>query len=482
MPSTSLRSVGSRVSLSLVCVLVLLTARHANAQRQPVVMAHGVRSSDITWNADSTRLHLAFPVTVKKVSTIWTDSQTVQARFLRDQVFAGLPDSTIAIGHSNGGIVLRQAAVDNVPMRALMTVGSPNKGAPAATAVIGGQMAGITGPLLYDLTNFFYLYYSNSFDWEEIYYSQLLSINVTAILNIVTNELLSGIGFDNNSDVWKGLYSSSPYLTGLNSATALQLQSQRVPSRAAVVTEIDHSEQALYRLALSQTQSDDVSLFADLTAVSLFIGGFYFADKYCGFQSFDSSRCFAGLFMNDAGFQLIRMPNRYCALAQIEGVSAWDNTSGVFCESGDALSPVQNQIWADTVFATTYRVAGVSHSEQTSSLAVMDAMSSFLENQTQIRRCGEGPVVNVNLYPPDGPLYVGVTREMVFLRGDLCTVQTSQGLPISATSSNPGVAEVGWLGGRVYVTGVAPGSTVITVRSGGVSDARSITVVPSVNF
>jgi hypothetical protein len=465
----------------------VMLAASALAQRQPLVLQHGVRSGDATWSVATGRLQSNFPVEVKKRSLTWTDSQTVQARELRDSVFASLPDSTVAIGHSNGGIVLRQAVMDNVAMRALMTIGSPNWGAPAATAVINGQMSAITGPIVYALSNFGALWYANTFDWEEIYYVNLLSINVTAISNIVVNELLASVGFDNNSDVWQGLYQTSPFLQNLNSVGSLNLLKQRVPVLAAVATEIDRPEWALYRLAKSESQSEDLSLYVDLTAVSLFIGSFFLADRYCGYYSFDSSRCLAGLFMGEAGYQLQRMPHRYCAVAQIEYANAWDPyLSGAPCLPGDALSESVRQTLGprtpagdpDTTFSIRYVISGVSHTEQTKSAAVLDAVESFLQTRASLPRCGFGPVFSVLLREPlGGFIYTGQTKIMDFARSDRCGIATVQGLPVVATSSNSGVASVAVSGNVVYVYGSSPGTAEITVSSSGFSETRVVTIV-----
>ncbi len=457
----------------------VLLAVGALAQRQPLVLQHGVRSSDTTWDVATARLQANYPVQVYRTTTTWTDSQTVQARYLRNGLFTSLPDSTVAIGHSNGGIVLRQAVMDNTPMRALMTIGSPNHGAPAATAVINGQMPAITAPIAYAASNFAGLWYANSFDWEEIYYVQLLSINVTEILNEVVSVILGKVGFNSDSDVWRGLYPSSPFLQNLNSAASLSVQAQRVGVRAAVATEIDHPEWALYRLAKSESQSEDFSLYVDLTAASLFIGSYFITDRYCGYNAFDSSRCFAGLYMGEAGYQLQRMPFRYCAIAQIEGVNVWDNLSGVSCEPGDALSPIAQQSWGpDTNYAKVYPVTGVSHTEQTKSSPVLDRVEQFLRQRVGLDPCGFGPVFTVTLREPaGGSIYTGHTKLMEFVRSDRCIVPTNQGLPISATSSNPAVASVAVSNNIVYVSGISPGSAEITVASAGLSQTRIVTIL-----
>ena len=106
----------SWISLLALCLITHVNATKVRAQRQPLVLAHGIQSTDSTWNLNKPLLERDFPVQVHKSTTIWTTSQRDQAAVLIASTFAGLPDSTVGVGHSNGGIVLRQAAMDGAPI------------------------------------------------------------------------------------------------------------------------------------------------------------------------------------------------------------------------------------------------------------------------------------------------------------------------------------------------------------------------------
>ena len=114
----------------LVAIASLLTApRPALAQDPPLVLVPGVRSNGTTWNDAQSRFNRQLTVTVYNPSLMnWRALFPDQATQLQQKLpgIAGVP---VVVGHSNGGIVAREWSKIR-PVKGLLTLSSPNQGAP----------------------------------------------------------------------------------------------------------------------------------------------------------------------------------------------------------------------------------------------------------------------------------------------------------------------------------------------------------------
>jgi pimeloyl-ACP methyl ester carboxylesterase len=99
------------------------------AQDTPVVFVHGFTGDQNTWQATASRLQQQLAIRPYLPQLRWQETFETQAAELQWQ-FGSLPASTIAVGHSNGGLVSRQWSMQH-PLTGLLTVGTPNFGAPA---------------------------------------------------------------------------------------------------------------------------------------------------------------------------------------------------------------------------------------------------------------------------------------------------------------------------------------------------------------
>ncbi len=113
---------------ALLVAAVLASAGLAAGQERPTVFVHGLMSSPDTWAGAADRLsgQLAIEPHVPGVS--WNASYEQQANELQAGLW-WLPASTIGIGHSNGGVAVRQWSRHR-PLGGIVTLGSPNQGAP----------------------------------------------------------------------------------------------------------------------------------------------------------------------------------------------------------------------------------------------------------------------------------------------------------------------------------------------------------------
>lgn len=116
-----------------VFVLALVTtlgvvARPASAEDTPVVFVHGIFSSGDAWRQTAARLASTLriePHVVDLNSRDLLENQAAQLHALK----GGLPSHTIAVAHSQGGLISRQWSRSKT-LGGLLTLGTPHFGAP----------------------------------------------------------------------------------------------------------------------------------------------------------------------------------------------------------------------------------------------------------------------------------------------------------------------------------------------------------------
>ena len=119
----------------LVVVVTLLSGAVSPAvllaQERPVIFLHGLASSPDTWLGASERLRQQTSIVPFRPTLNWTERYAAQANALQaDPWVATLPGHlTIAVGHSNGGVVARQWSRMR-PFSGIVTLGTPHAGAP----------------------------------------------------------------------------------------------------------------------------------------------------------------------------------------------------------------------------------------------------------------------------------------------------------------------------------------------------------------
>lgn len=122
------RRIVSIAVLTTICGLAC--ARGAFAQDVPVLFIHGIFANGDPWRATSARLATTLRITPYVVDLPSTDTLDSQTARLNAMV-AGLPAQTIAVGHSQGGLIARQSFRSR-PYRGILTLGTPHAGTPLA--------------------------------------------------------------------------------------------------------------------------------------------------------------------------------------------------------------------------------------------------------------------------------------------------------------------------------------------------------------
>src|SRR4051812_37868460 len=103
MRRTTLRAIAPLA----VFAIVASSIAHPRAQERAVVFIHGVASSPDTWSATASRLQSELQIVPGLPRVSWQNSLESQGDEVQRQV-GGFPGSTIAVGHSLGGVVGRQ--------------------------------------------------------------------------------------------------------------------------------------------------------------------------------------------------------------------------------------------------------------------------------------------------------------------------------------------------------------------------------------
>ena len=213
----------------LPVILLIGSSVRAAAQDVPTVFIHGLASSNATWQGAADRLKARVAIAPQRPNLNWRDKFESQASSLQSAL-GGLPGSTIAVGHSNGGLVARQWSRLH-PVGGIVTLGTPNQGAPLAYNALRWLNYNFT--VSHVITEVFNAYSRNCCTWNGtlpqvqnwIYY-------VRYWLGLEATGLASTIGIDTTAPVLAQMASGSP--AGLNSSANLSREASAVPARVGI--------------------------------------------------------------------------------------------------------------------------------------------------------------------------------------------------------------------------------------------------------
>jgi pimeloyl-ACP methyl ester carboxylesterase len=453
------------------------TATYAQqSPRNPVVFAHGIRSGADSWDVTAPALMAEWPVRAVRQTTPWTAPPAAQAATLAG-LFSTLPDTTIAVAHSLGGIVLREAAKNAVPYRSMVTVGTLHSGAPAAYSVLLGSMAEIPQQLQASYTDLCIVYCGE--EAPGIALDIAIATLGRDYLTRVWQVGVAALGFDSDHAVWQSMYPSSPYIQSVNSVPVLASVASHVPIRAAIRTRLHDPNQAMWRLAANEETAGTMMAIRDALVYSIVFMGISVEQNYCGaidFEQFDANKCFNIWRFWAFANTLASIDAAYCARMQREGALGFSYDS---CDESDGVVPFQRQLWGPSGYSRDIVVVGPSHVEQTKDPQVRDAIGAFFES-TGLTRCGQGPSYQTEI---SGPTIIsaGSTSSLAVHSVDRCDVRTLAGSPIpSASSQNPSVVSVVAVSpNAIALTGNSSGTALVHVLMNEVSSTVAVTVPPS---
>lgn len=213
----------------LVAVLLVISSIPAQAQDTPTVFIHGLSSSAATWTGAASRLQTRLAIEPFVPALPWTEPYETQTAILRSRVPA-LPSRTIAVGHSNGGIVGREWSRVQ-PLAGLVTLGTPHAGAPLVGNAL--HLAGFQQALYAWAGLAWNAFGSGSLGQVFLYVqgSLLLAGDVAAS---TLQGLAALVGAQAAVPVSTQMIPGSPYLSGLNSSTSVAREAAAVRTRVGL--------------------------------------------------------------------------------------------------------------------------------------------------------------------------------------------------------------------------------------------------------
>jgi len=222
-----------RLVMSVVVVSVCAASSGvAAAQDVPTVFIHGLASGADAWRDTATRLEQQLRITAYAANLDWRDWYENQGRTLQSSG-AGLPASTVAVGHSNGGVVAREWSKWR-PLRSIVTLGTPHQGALLASRAL--YVLGVNQQI-FGSVNFLISILGgapNEFTWMWPFVAVHLG-GVASITSMSVVELAATLGVATGVPVLGQMDPGSAYLSQLNSPPNLAREANAVAQRVGLV-------------------------------------------------------------------------------------------------------------------------------------------------------------------------------------------------------------------------------------------------------
>ncbi len=362
---TSTRLIARTLLLSL---LVLPPAR-ALAQPTAVFLVHGLNSDGPAWQAGINMLQAEFPHVRFLAPTLGSFGEFItQAEKLRAAMWGFGP--YIAIGHSNGGTVIRTAAYLGQEMHGAITLGSPQHGAPLADRAVDGSLVNtldywwgdivrpvsVYGQFGWDFSSDLAHFMGGKFHryvnpWMNVLY-QYFAINL--VTRQATNNVVQSMG----TAGWAALSLGTPAL--------LAREAQNIPRRYSIIYRFLGAGVMWKGLTPQFHNSATTTQYMLAEVYASNYEQYVWYDDYSDFMS-GYKRAYAWLWALGA-YQLANTDAMWCGL-----VDGW--TAAGECDS-DGIVPAYSQYWPNATPAAT--VYGLGHMEETSAPASMSALAGVL--------------------------------------------------------------------------------------------------------
>ena len=244
---------------ALLAVSLFATVVPVSAQVE-TTFVHGIVSSGGTWNTAATRLSGSLAINAHQPDLPWSAPYDDQALTL-DTI--GLNATTIAVGHSNGGIVARRWVARGHHLDTLVTVGTPHFGAPivANLGLYGGWFYQSLNSIFRSGDAISWLMWNRQddpsyscCDWQWIWYQVAESLNF-GVLTVATAARSRRWVSRPACPVLGQMDPRSGYLQSINSGGELAAEAGSVPARIGIVSTASPLGGPL-RLVFSDSTSD----------------------------------------------------------------------------------------------------------------------------------------------------------------------------------------------------------------------------------
>jgi pimeloyl-ACP methyl ester carboxylesterase len=227
---------GRRVVALLLSASIALAPDAVLAAGTPVVFLHGFGSQAADWKATAVWLKDRLQIKSRRPELTWRNTFESQAHELQvesDGKYGALPNNTIAVGHSNGGLVAREWSRLH-RLGGIITLGTPHRGAPILPHFQDFvAFEGFTQGLLNQVVSAF----THPSPFSSVSYSVQSALGVASDTSIDLVLWLAGtLGFDAALPVAAEMAPSSSYLGDLNGSANLSREVTAAPNRVGIVS------------------------------------------------------------------------------------------------------------------------------------------------------------------------------------------------------------------------------------------------------
>lgn len=444
-------------------------ARCVQAQKQPVLFVHGLNSDGSIWQPAADSLRTLLPILGLRPSLSKKDTYLQQAlslkQFAQSQSGGPLPDTTIAIGHSNGGIVSREAARNGLRLRGLVTVGSPQLGAPLVDHLFDLSVGDAGAWLANNLSEPYRYYRQFNDSWPWIIAGNLANwlYNTAYYFPEAT---VAAIAVSGQDQLLGQMMTTSPVLAGtgsLNGPSNLSTEAATIATRVQVTGQVADPWLGSLWWALTpnswaQNTSAQIALYFAL------MDTFEYYYNYWNLNDPDAyaKRAGAYLWLNAAGV-VPWINGEWCWLI---GAYSWPPG----CVSHDGIVPVSRQLYPGNTFS--HQIPDVAHHFEPSRFSGSPGGFNGLRSDFGLQECSSLGPFSVPISGTPANLGVGYAATLSAQVLNLCD-QPVSGYAITWTSANTSLATVNSSG---VVTGQGVGYATITASASGKSGSTTIRV------
>lgn len=298
------------------------------AQDRPTVFVHGLKSSPDTWAGAASRLATQLAIEPHLPPVSWEATYETQASQVQGRLW-WLPASTVAIGHSNGGIVAREWSRHR-PLGGLVTLGTPNQGAPLVTNLgLVAHFQSTMGWLVSDVHSAFAV----CCDWDGVWPTVEWWMAVTYWMGHASlQELIASLGVSIGAPVVAQMAPTSAYLRDLNGGN-VNREAAAVPARVAIASAATNFYDLGILGAVGGTSADYLNSLAEGTEWALNYYAMVILSR-AGAGDPDAYRK-ASRMWNLAAW-LGSWDEVWCRAVSIQGAS--------FCTANDSVVPTWSQV------------------------------------------------------------------------------------------------------------------------------------------
>ena len=305
------------------------------AQDRPVVFIHGLKSTGAAWEATAARLQTQLAIEAHRPTPGWKKVFQVQAGEV-DASLGGLSASNVVVGHSNGGIVAREWS-RNHPMSALITLGTPNRGAPLAANMLNWVHYNFAaGDAIANVYGAFANCLSHGCGWSHLLFYSDLNVILSWMRGWLDSSLpsiVSTVGVGTTAPVLAQMVPGSTFLSSLNSESNVAREQATIPGRVGIGSVAHNFYNAgAFRLAWPDA-ADDIDVFKDISVVILdFLAATIHSQA--DFDDWDAWDIASA--MSSAASWLASLDQRWCETV------TWVPGSG-YCDYNDEVVPLWSQ-------------------------------------------------------------------------------------------------------------------------------------------